>query len=156
MMTNEENRQHWRVTAGLLLFAAALAASQCLTLFCVKGESMEPTLYEDDILLARRIRKVGRRDIVTFRYDGWIIIKRVIGIAGDVIDSARGDVVGAQRRGVCDEKPYCKVPENSVFLLGDNRDVSTDSRKLGCIPEESIIGKVIFRIAPLKRAGRIR
>ena len=102
-----------------------------------------------------------------FYYQSRILLKRVIGTAGDRIDidksgnvSVNGErieepYVTGRSLGECDiELPY-RVPEGQVFVMGDHRSVSVDSRvrEVGCVSQEQVIGEVVFRIWPLNRAG---
>lgn len=140
----------------------------------VDGESMVPTLQNSDQLVARSIfYKPKNNDIVVI--DGYInygepLVKRIIATGGDVvdIDFATGDVT--VNGNVLDE-PYISaptttqwdvdfplvVPEGKVFLMGDNRPRSLDSRHsdIGFIDERDILGKVIFRILPFSSFGKV-
>ena len=108
-------------------------------------------------------------DIVAFYYNNKILLKRVIGTSGDIIDiSEDGTVfvngqaldepyVNEKAFGECDiELPY-QVPDNRIFVMGDHRSVSVDSRStaVGCIADENVIGKVIFRIWPWESIGTV-
>ena len=103
-------------------------------------------------------------------YNNKILIKRVIGSAGDWVDiDADGNVyvnevlveepyLDEKAFGECNiELPY-QVPESKVFVMGDNRSVSIDSRNtaVGCVAEEQIVGKVVYRLWPLKDFGSLR
>ena len=96
-----------------------------------------------------------------------MLLKRVIGVAGDVIDISEDGTVylndealdepylNEKALGECDiELPY-QVPESRVFVMGDHRAISIDSRSssVGCIAEEYMIGKVFFRVYPFSRCG---
>ena len=140
--------------------------------------SMEDTLHPDDyVFLARQAYTFGGEvehgDIVVFESvlmdvhgSNKNLIKRVIGIPGDII-SIKDDAV--YRNGERLVEPYTKdgrtsgemepitVPNGAYFVMGDNREVSTDTRNelVGFVPRDKIIGKVIFRLFPVSRAGRI-
>jgi signal peptidase I len=160
----------------LQALAIAVLISVGLNLFVVqvtevRQRSMENTLYSNDRVL---VSKVDYRlhgpvlgDIIVFKppIDANIpYVKRVIGLPGDVIDLRDGHVLVNGRE--LDE-PYAvgvttprsgqvrfpfKVPAGSLFVLGDNRTVSGDSREWGAVPEENIIGKVIVKFWPLNEA----
>lgn len=82
-------------------------------------------------------------------------VKRVIGKAGDVLEFKDGKVI---RNGVALDEPYIKetmtyqsdekvtVPENSIFVMGDNRNHSSDSREIGCVPLDHVVGKYLFKL----------
>ena len=125
---------------------------------------MKPTLKEHDLLLMIRTDSLQRGDLCVFYNENRLLLKRVIGLPGDSIDmDAEGNVtvngsaldepyVESLYRGECDITfPYV-VPEETYFVLGDNREVSVDSRKNqpGSISREKTEGKVVLRIWPLK------
>ena len=106
---------------------------------------------------------------MAFYYNNKILLKRVIGISGDYINiTPEGTVyvndvkldepyVNELALGTCDiEMPY-QVPDNRIFVMGDHRSVSIDSRSstVGCIADEYVIGKVIFRIWPFESIGTV-
>lgn len=151
----------------------------------VKGSSMEPNFYHGDFLFINKLStSVGSPDygdIVICRLHDEDngdenIIKRVIGLPGDEIDLVwNGDSEDVEyflyindelieedflsepmmNRGTTDY-PYL-VPENSYFVMGDNRNASSDSRResIGAIPKEDLIGKVVFRLLPFDTMGVI-
>lgn len=122
----------------------------------VESISMQPTLYEGDFVLVNRVvyklGQPGRGDVIIFRQprnpDAEPYIKRIIGLPGEVLSIAKGQVYinGEPLR-----EPYLKsttgydgswrVPEGSLFVMGDNRFYSSDSREWGMVPYENIIGK---------------
>lgn len=150
----------------------------------VKGSSMEPNFYHGDLLfmnkLATSIGTPEKDDIVICQLnidgDKEKIIKRVIGVPGDEIDLVWNedsfDVQFALYiNGTLVEEPYLAepmmtagdmdfpfiVPEGSYFVMGDNRNASTDSRKtsVGAVEKKDIIGQVIFRFYPFDQIGII-
>ncbi len=167
-------RQRFRrallVTAGILIVVAAvsvLISTRLLPVLQVAGDSMEPTLEDGEIVILRTTDDLETGDLVAFYYQSRILLKRVIGTAGDRIDidksgnvSVNGErieepYVTGRSLGECDiELPY-RVPEGQVFVMGDHRSVSVDSRvrEVGCVSQEQVIGEVVFRIWPLNRAG---
>ncbi len=156
--------------AGILIVAAALTALMATRIFVlvqINGSSMKPTLNEDEVLILRQTKAVEKGDIVGFYYGGKILLKRVTAGAGDEVDIDReGNVsVNGERidepylkektLGKCDlEFPY-EVPEGTIFVLGDNRAISMDSRikSIGCVESDQIVGKVVFRMWPMARMG---
>lgn len=143
---------------------SVLVSTLFLQLFFVQGYSMNPTLTNNDILIASKSKKIERGDIIAFSYNNKIMIKRVIALEGEVIDINNEGVVYIDGR-VLDE-PYIEdnfrgntdinypyqIPINSVFIMGDNRSDSIDSRlsEVGSIDKEQIIGKVFLRVWPMK------
>ena len=138
---------------------AVLVAVLLLPILRIYGHSM--TLKGSDF-------KTG--DIIAFYYNNKILIKRVIGKAGDWVDIdqdgnvyVNGNLVDEpylddKAFGECNiELPY-QVPESKVFVMGDNRSVSVDSRNtaVGCVAEEQIVGKVVYRLWPLKDFGKLK
>lgn len=154
----------------LLPVLIALVFVNIVGISFVLGESMEPTLDDKDILIINKIvpklTNVNRGDIVIFkstleknRFSNKILVKRVIGIAGDKVEIMNGDVY---INNVMLEEEYTNysytegdvslvVPSNKVFVLGDNRNRSEDSRssRIGLVDKKDIIGKAVVRIFPL-------
>lgn len=139
----------------------------------VKGPSMEPTLYEGQILIVSKLNyRLGapkRGDIVVLNdnLEHKDLIKRVIGLPGENVDIKDGFVY---IDGELLEEDYInvptyengfeasEVPENKYFVLGDNRPESRDSRSssLGFVERENIMGKAVFRLWPLNKIGTIK
>lgn len=162
-----------RSTIGMLITVAAVAvlvATLWMPVLKIYGASMSPTLTDGEIILSRKTSKFVPGDIVAFYYNNKILVKRVIGRAGDWIDiDEEGTVYVNQIElkepyltekalGECDiELPY-QVPDGRIFVMGDHRSVSVDSRSsaIGCISQEQIVGRITFRIWPLKRLGVLK
>ena len=171
----ERKRYRWhkayakalRGTISVLTYMAAVAAlvaTLILPVLQIEGTSMEPTLVNGDIVLLVKTKSLGRGDICGFSWNNKTLIKRVIGIPGDWIEidtdgtvyrnGEKLDEPYAQQIafGECDlEFPY-QVPPEQYFVLGDMRESSIDSRNtlVGCVENEQIIGKIFFRIWPIK------
>ena len=155
--------------------AAYLLFGVLFRIVVVQGESMYPTLDNGNVVFVRQINyEPSKGDIVVLNKDMSNItggaekhlIKRIIALEGDTvyIDFENGEVYVNNQ--LLDE-PYifsptllnegaefpCIVPEHSVFVLGDNRANSLDSRdsRLGCISEEDVMGKVLFSMLPPKK-----
>lgn len=123
----------------------------------VRGSSMEPTYSSRDLLLLWRTEEVDRGSIVAIYNEQMneVLCKRVIGTAGDEIVVNRG---GLSVNGEVVREPYTStedwynstrevsltVPVGEIFVMGDNRIASNDSRALGCMPNSDIIGVVII------------
>ncbi len=161
-----------RSTLGTLITVAAVAvlvATLWMPVLKIYGASMSPTLTDGEIILSRKTSKFVPGDIVAFYYNNKILVKRVIGQEGDWIDIDKEGTVYVNQielkepyltekaLGECDmELPY-QVPDGRIFVMGDHRSVSVDSRStaIGCIAQEQIVGKITFRIWPLKRLGTL-
>ena len=134
----------------------------------VTGTSMAPTLLNGDVLLCIKSNHIKNGDIVAFNYNNKILLKRVIGIPGDDIDideegvvKVNGEIIDEpyvqeQTLGTCDMSFPYQVPENRLFVMGDNRRGSIDSRSvtIGCVSDEYIMGKVLIRLYPFDSLGR--
>ncbi len=166
----QNSRRIFRQTVFSLLVVAAaavLAAMLFFPIFRVTGSSMEPTLNAKEIVVCLKSSRFQSGDLVAFYYNNKVLLKRVIGTAGDTIeidDSGNVFVNGSQldepyitkkSLGQCDiDFPY-QVPDNRIFVMGDNRETSVDSRTtaVGCIADEYVIGKVFLRVWPLEQLG---
>ena len=154
--------------------AAATAAVILLeTLFLpviqIFGSSMTPALYEEDFVVAVKYVKPRRGDIVAFYSDGKVLVKRVIALPGEQVALGRGGevyidgsplgepYVEEPSYGVCSISFPYRVPEGGLFVLGDHRGISLDSRstQVGSVGEGQLIGRVVFRIWPLGRIGPV-
>ena len=150
---------------GVLIVIAAISiiiATKILAILQVTGSSMEPTLQEGEIILFTKTNKVKSQDVIAFYYQNKILIKRVIGVPGDIIDMKEDGTIlvnGQELKesyimelavGECDIKFPYHVSEGEYFVLGDNRATSMDSRnsQIGCVGEEQIIGKARFKAWP--------
>ncbi|HCO29484.1 MAG TPA: signal peptidase I [Lachnospiraceae bacterium] len=162
-----------RGTIYILIVVAAVAfliASLFLPVLRVYGTSMEPTLKNKEIVVALKGSEFEKGDIVAFYYNNKILLKRVIGVAGDQIviekdgtvfvngEELNEPYISEKSLGECDLTFPYQVPENRIFVMGDHRDVSIDSRSstIGCIADEAIVGKVSLRIWPLNQFGIIK
>lgn len=150
---------------------AVLVAVLLLPVLQIYGTSMNPTLTEGNIVLSIKGSEFDTGDVIAFYYNNKILVKRVMCSSGDWFDmdedgnvSINGDMIAEpylrpqdKAYGECDlDLPY-QVPESKVFVLGDHRNVSVDSRNsdVGCVAEEQIVGKIVFRIWPLTEFGPV-
>ena len=146
-----EKKQHLFSALGILLVVAAISvliATRLVPVLQVSGKSMEPALENGELVVIKKTTKIKQGDIIGFYYQSKILVKRVIGTAGDYIDIDEE----------CDiDFPY-QVPEGKYFVMGDHRSVSVDSRSsaIGCVAEDQIIGKVAFRFWPLSKMGFLK
>ena len=148
---------------------AILIATLWMPVLQITGTSMDPTLVDGQFVVALKNSDFEIGDITAFYYNNKILLKRVIGVSGDWIDiKADGTVyvngkeldepyIEEKSLGECDITFPYQVPESRVFVMGDHRSVSIDSRStsVGCIADEYIIGKVILRIWPWEAIGTI-
>ncbi len=165
-------RQTMKNVIFLLITAAAVAvliATLLLPVFRIYGSSMTPTLTQGNMVAAIRTDHLKRGDLIAFYYNNKILVKRVIATGGqwvDIDDSGNVYVDGERltetyvqdrSKGECDiELPY-QVPNDRIFVMGDHRSVSVDSRTtaVGCVAQEQIAGKLLFRIWPFNDIGMI-
>lgn len=148
---------------------AVLVATLWMPVLQIYGTSMSPTLGEDDIVISVKTDSFEQGDIVAFYFGNKLLVKRYIAGPGSWVDILEDgtivvdDVVldepyvDAHSKGHSDiELPY-QVPEDTLFLVGDHRSTSVDSRHnvVGCISDEFIVGKIVYRVWPLKRFGKI-
>ena len=162
--------RHVIYTMVVVAAFAALVAVLLLPVLRIYGHSMSATLDEGDIVVSVKGSDFAVGDVISFYYNNKLLVKRVIGNPGDWIDIDRkGNVYVNQKLldepyldekafGDCNiELPY-QVPESRIFVMGDNRDTSVDSRNtsVGCVYEEQIVGKIVFRIWPLDRIGQVK
>lgn len=153
------------VAAAVILFDMAIPRS------IVDGNSMQPTFENTERLVVSRLHYLAdapaRGDIVVFNSvvdPGVMLIKRVIGLPGETVSVRDGQV---SINGQALAEPYitqaCRVRCNDsitlaadeYYVMGDNRNVSVDSRAFGALPFSNIVGKVILRFFPLDRVGLI-
>ena len=146
---------------------AILVATLWLPVLQIYGTSMTPTLTDGEIIFTVKTSDFEPGDIVSFYYNNKILVKRVIAEAGDWVNiDENGSVyvndvpldepyLEEKAFGDTDiELPY-QVPDGKIFVMGDHRATSVDSRNtaVGCVAQEQIVGKIIFRIWPLNRLG---
>lgn len=166
-------RQVLRSTIYTLIVVAAsavLIAVLVMPVLQIYGSSMEPTLTEGDIVLSVKGTDFDPGDLVSFYVGNKLLVKRYIAGPGQWVDiDGNGNVyvdgllleekyLTEKALGECDiELPY-QVPEGRIFVLGDHRSTSVDSRStsIGCIADEQIVGKIVFRVWPLTDFGAVK
>ncbi len=150
----------WDTVSSLIVIAAiaVLISVLFLPVLRVTGSSMTPTMSHDQYVVCLKGSDFDSSDIVAFYFNNKILIKRVIGTSGDIIDIkedgtvyVNGEIIDEpyideKALGECDIKLPYQVPENRIFVMGDHRATSIDSRttSVGCIADEYVIGKVIL------------
>ena len=144
---------------------AVLVATLWLPVLQIYGSSMSPTLRDGEIVFSVKTSGMEQGDIIAFYYNNKILVKRVIAGPGDWVDIREDGSVYVNE--VLLEEPYLseqsfgdadigfpyQVPDGRLFVLGDHRATSVDSRHtaVGCVAEEQIVGKILFRVWPLDR-----
>lgn len=149
------------VSALIVAAAAAVLISMLfLPVIQVSGDSMKPTLSNGDIILLVKSKHFSTGELCCVSWQNKLLLKRVIGLPGDNIDiDEKGNVflngelldepyVISKSLGECDiDLPYT-VPEGKLFVMGDQRETSIDSRNsaVGCIDYDQMVGRYLFRI----------
>ena len=162
-----------RSTVYALITVAAIAvlvATLALPVLQIYGSSMTPSLEDGEIVVSIKTADFEKKDIVAFYYNNKILVKRVIATAGEWVELDKegnlyvnGELIDEpyikeKALGECDiEMPY-QVPEGRIFVMGDHREVSIDSRSsvVGCVAEEQVVGKLVFRLWPLESFGKLK
>jgi len=148
---------------------AVLVATLWMPVLQIYGSSMYPALKEGQIVVSIKGGEFERGDLVAFYLGNKLLIKRCIAGPGEWVDiDERGNIyvdenlldepyLESKALGDCDiELPY-QVPEDRWFLVGDQRETSLDSRNsaVGCIAEEQLVGKIVYRVWPLSEFGSL-
>ena len=162
-----------RSTVYILIVVAAVAvlvATLLMPVLQIYGTSMAPTLDEGDIVISVKNPSFEPGDLMVFYVGNKILVKRYIAGPGQWVDiDGDGNVyvdgkpldepyIQDKALGDCNiELPY-QVPENKIFCMGDHRETSVDSRNtaVGCISEEQLVGRIVFRVWPMKKFGTVK
>lgn len=175
---NERFRKLLRSTVYTLIVVAAcavLVAVLFMPVLRIYGSSMNPTLNEGEIVVSIKGSSFRSGDVVGVYFGSKLLVKRVIATEGQwvdidedgnvyVYDDVKGEPLnepylaeGSKALGETNITLPCQVPPESIFVMGDNRETSIDSRNttVGCIDIDNVVGRIVFKIWPLKAFGTV-
>ncbi len=180
-LENELHRERYRRSYGRVLRStvftlitvaaiAILIATLALPVLQIYGSSMTPALTDGDVVVTVKGSDFTQGDIIAFYYNNKILVKRVIAFAGDWVNiDEEGNVfindrlldepyVSEKALGDCNITLPYQVPDGKLFVMGDHRATSADSRNtaVGCVAEEQVVGRVTLRVWPFKEIGVIQ
>lgn len=155
----------------VLIIVILLIRTYLFVPIMVSGNSMVPTLNNGDVMILNKfsylVNDIKRFDIVVVDYENEYIIKRVIGLPGDYVEY-KNDILYVNGKKIKEEydREYTedfnlndlsieKIPNNYYLVLGDNRPISKDSRKIGLIDKKNIKGTTNFILFPFSRFGEV-
>ena len=149
----------------IIVVVVLLVRSFIVTPGLVNGSSMEPTLYNNELVLINKIglnKGIERYDIVVVKYENSTIIKRVIGLPYETVEYINdtlyidGKIVGTKVDFEYTKDFKLTAGKNEYIVLGDNRNISKDSRIIGPVKERDIIGKVDLVLFPFSKFGKVK
>lgn len=148
---------------------AVLVATVFMPVLRIYGSSMAPTIGEGEIVVSLKGADFTCGDVIGFYYGNKLLVKRVIAGPGQWVDMDEEGNVSVNGQPLDEpyitdkaygdvniELPY-QVPDGKYFVMGDHRSTSADSRNtaVGCIADEQIVGRIVFRVWPLNRFGTL-
>lgn len=149
----------------IIVVVVLLVRSFIVTPGLVNGSSMEPTLYNNELVLINKIglnKGIDRYDIVVVKYENSTIIKRVIGLPYETVEYINdtlyidGEIVNTKVDFEYTKDFKLTAGKNEYIVLGDNRNISKDSRIIGPVKERYIIGKVDLVLFPFSKFGKVK
>ena len=172
-LSKKEYSRVMRTTVFALMVAAAAAVIIAVLIFPVlrmNGTSMTNTLMDGDVVVTMSTSDFTPGDIIAFYYNNTLLVKRVIAVTGDWVDiDKEGNVfvngeeldepyVTDKALGECNITLPYQVPEGRIFVMGDHRETSIDSRNtaVGCVNKDLVVGKLLFRVWPLSGLGAVQ
>lgn len=149
----------------IIVVVVLLVRSFIVTPGLVNGSSMEPTLHNNELVLINKIglnKGIDRYDIVVVKYENSTIIKRVIGLPCETVEYINdtlyidGEIVNTKVDFEYTKDFKLTAGKNEYIVLGDNRNISKDSRIIGPVKERDIIGKVDLVLFPFSKFGKVK
>lgn len=149
----------------IIVVVVLLVRSFIVTPGLVNGSSMEPTLHNNELVLINKIglnKEIDRYDIVVVKYENSTIIKRVIGLPYETVEYINdtlyidGEIVNTKVDFEYTKDFKLTAGKNEYIVLGDNRNISKDSRIIGPVKERDIIGKVDLVLFPFSKFGKVK
>lgn len=149
----------------IIVVVVVLVRSFIVTPGLVNGSSMEPTLHNNELVLINKIglnKGIDRYDIVVVKYENSTIIKRVIGLPYETVEYINdtlyidGEIVNTKVDFEYTKDFKLTAGKNEYIVLGDNRNISKDSRIIGPVKERDIIGKVDLVLFPFSKFGKVK
>ncbi len=158
----------------LLIIAVAAVVSILVTQFfpimSIRGHSMSPNLNSGSIVISVKTEDIKHGDVCCFYSGNTALCKRIIAVGGEVVNINEEGLVYVNNELI--DEPYIAefalgesdivypylVPENTYFVMGDDRAESIDSRssQIGCVAKGQVIGKVVFQIWPISGLGTVK